>query len=69
MTKEKHSCIKENLEFHRKRMRKCHDCSKPTFNFRCEECWREIRAKSMVWGDTILDDVSYNAARLNRRPV
>jgi len=23
--------------------RRCHDCGKPTNNYRCEECWRKIR--------------------------
>ena len=25
--------------------RRCHDCGKPTNNYRCEECWQKIRAK------------------------
>lgn len=23
--------------------RKCHDCGKPTSNYRCDECWRKVR--------------------------
>lgn len=26
--------------------RKCHDCGRPTNNFRCEECWAKIRNSS-----------------------
>ena len=25
--------------------RKCHDCGKPTNNYRCEECWRKLRER------------------------
>ena len=25
--------------------RKCHDCGKPTDEYRCEECWGKIHAK------------------------
>lgn len=23
--------------------RRCHDCGKPTHNYRCAECWRKVR--------------------------
>jgi len=26
--------------------RRCHDCGKPTFNYRCEECWRKLRSEN-----------------------
>jgi len=26
--------------------RKCHDCGKPTNNYRCQECWAKIRGNS-----------------------
>jgi hypothetical protein len=25
------------------KMRRCHDCGKPTPDFRCPECWRKLR--------------------------
>jgi hypothetical protein len=25
------------------RLRYCHDCGKPTSNWRCEDCWRKLR--------------------------
>lgn len=28
---------------YRKYTRRCHDCGKPTSNYRCEECWIRIR--------------------------
>ncbi len=24
-------------------LRRCHDCGAPTYNYRCDECWRKIR--------------------------
>lgn len=28
-----------------KNMRKCHDCGKPTTDYRCPKCWAKLRAK------------------------
>ena len=28
-----------------KNMRKCHDCKKPTTDYRCSKCWAKLRAK------------------------
>lgn len=28
-----------------KNMRKCHDCGKPTTDYRCSKCWAKLRAK------------------------
>lgn len=25
--------------------RRCHDCGKPTSNYRCEDCWQKLRVK------------------------
>jgi hypothetical protein len=27
--------------------RECHDCGKPTNNYRCDECWRKVRGFGM----------------------
>lgn len=26
--------------------RKCHDCGKPTYNYRCDKCWDALRQKN-----------------------
>ena len=26
-------------------LRKCHDCGRPTYDYRCSECWKKIRAE------------------------
>ena len=28
-----------------RRTRRCHDCGKPTDNYRCEKCWYKLRSK------------------------
>ena len=35
--------------------RKCHDCGKPTNNYRCDACWRRIRGFGME-GTTAFND-------------
>ena len=38
------------------RMRKCHDCGSPTFNYRCSACWKKIRkAEHLI--ETVLDEM------------
>ncbi len=29
------------------KMRRCHDCGRPTWNFRCDACWRKLRGGDM----------------------
>ena len=29
----------------REGMRACHDCGRPTYDYRCSECWKKIRAE------------------------
>ena len=29
-----------------KATRRCHDCGKPTNNYRCEECWAKLRGRA-----------------------
>ena len=44
----KQAAIKGRVKAVRKRgkyTRKCHDCGKPTDNFRCSKCWDKLRAK------------------------
>jgi hypothetical protein len=31
--------------------RRCHDCGRPTNNYRCRECWRQIREGSEYYID------------------
>ena len=31
--------------------RHCHDCGKPTTNYRCEACWERLRKKHGVPAD------------------
>lgn len=31
-------------------MRKCHDCGRPTIDYRCPSCWAKIRNKSVPSG-------------------
>ena len=45
--------------------RKCHDCGKPTTQYRCEACWKKWRKKYRV-EDTSEDDIR---AVLNRSGV
>ena len=35
-----------------KMTRKCHDCGKPTNNYRCQECWNKIRNPERHTGKT-----------------
>jgi hypothetical protein len=30
--------------------RKCHDCGKPTNNYRCQSCWEKLRSESETGG-------------------
>lgn len=39
--------------------RRCHDCGKPTNDYRCPACWRRIRAKLDIPAE--VDDLSYEA--------
>lgn len=57
---------KKEREFYLKRFpkydnakpkRKCHDCGKPTNNYRCEKCWEKIREAS---GSLDNPDLEYN---------
>ena len=34
--------MRRKSEFKARGVRSCHDCGKPTVNFRCEQCWREL---------------------------
>jgi recombinational DNA repair protein RecR len=34
-----------NLEYHKSRMRKCHDCGEPTTDYRCTACRSKWRIK------------------------
>lgn len=36
---------KANASYLRSRMRECHDCHKPTWNYRCTACDRKHKAK------------------------
>ncbi len=31
--------------------RRCHDCGRPTFNYRCEKCWAKLRGRTDVEED------------------
>ena len=37
--------VRNRLEVFSGRMRKCHDCGKPTANYRCPQCWEKIRGR------------------------
>lgn len=34
--------IKRNADRKARGVRACHDCGKPTINYRCASCWREL---------------------------
>ena len=40
--------------------RKCHDCGKPTNDYRCPKCWQKIRSRDCIPMD-VLDSESYIA--------
>lgn len=44
--------LEENSDL--KRPRRCHDCGKPTVDYRCAQCWEKRRAKyranCVEWG-------------------
>ena len=44
-----------NLEYHKSRMRKCHDCGELTTNYRCHDCLIKWRSKHGV-SRTVSDD-------------
>ena len=35
--------LKEESNFRKASQRSCHDCGKPTFNYRCDDCWEKLR--------------------------
>lgn len=35
---EQTSALAEKMKFKKANMRKCHDCGKPTHNYRCKAC-------------------------------
>lgn len=35
---------------YRQKTRRCHDCRKPTNNYRCSECWAKIRGTAPGFG-------------------
>ena len=47
--------------------RKCHDCGKPTFNYRCSACWEKWRAKYGVIPD-VLDEDDFNGGQVKPAP-
>ena len=44
--------IKKRLERKKKELstysRRCHDCGRPTNNYRCDECWKKIRGEDAI---------------------
>lgn len=43
------------------KQRRCHDCGRPTNNYRCSACWQKIRKK---YGVTQQDQESYGILRI-----
>lgn len=56
--------IKKFMEYNRK----CHDCGKPTNNYRCNECWEKKTGKT-VPPHHMEDPISGFEARTNGRIV
>ena len=41
--------------------RKCHDCGKPTNDYRCPKCWQKIRSRHGVSVETVDSSDTYEA--------
>ena len=46
--------------------RKCHDCGKPTNNYRCRECWQRIREQ---YRDNDVDPDLMVSLKIDRLPI
>ena len=45
-----------NVKTYRKKYtRKCHDCGRPTNNYRCDKCWAKLRKKGEYAEETGMD--------------
>ena len=39
--------------------RRCHDCGKPTYNYRCAKCWKKYKEKHKLAAGENDEEVTY----------